>query len=264
MLRMLLIVAIAVLGTTMPTLQADETPVRKPRTIAIVPMANLSNDSRLAAIAEGITDLMTVQLSQAKGFVLVERAEIEKLLREQALAGLTRADQSLRLGKVIGAQFVLTGSILEVNGELQLIGQLVEVESARIVKSVKIQSRPEQLDRVMARLSGELLRGLDLDLPDLTDEQIDGSPEANLHFMRGLGLHFARMPDEAIVCFLKALAIDPQHARARFWCASAYADSGDNQHARIEFQRLVKQFPNDPLATRAMRWLAESNTGQEK
>ena len=238
---------------------AKETPASQTKTIAVIPFSNLSTNARLTPLAEAIADLLTAQLTRADGLALVERADIDRVLREQAITTSTNNDQPLRLGKVVGAQFVLSGSVLEVNGELQIVGQLIEVSSARVVKSHKVTTRPDRLDQAVTRLSEDLMRGLDLELPELTDEQIDKSPEANLHFMRGVGLHFARLPDEAIVCFLKTLAIDPQHARARFWCGTAYAEAGEPEHARIELTRFVKQFPQHPLAARASKWLAESN-----
>ena len=241
---------------------ADDQPRVQEKTIAVIPLTNASDDQRLTPIVDAIADLLIVQLSRSDSLVLVDRAEIERVIREQALTNSIKTDQPLRLGKVVGAQFVLSGSVLEVDGELLITAHLVDVASTRVVKSHKVRARPDRLDRVVARLSSDLMRGLEIELPELTDEQIDKSPEANLHFMRGLGLHFARLPDEAIVCFLKTLAIEPQHARARFWCGIAYSEADEPEHARIELTRFVKQFPQHVLATRAKQWLAKSH--QEK
>ena len=236
---------------------ADETPRNRTTTIAVIPLTNASDNQRLTPIAEAIADMLVVQLSRADTLSLVERTEIEKVLREQALTNSTKTDQPLRLGKVVGAQFVLSGSVLEVDGELLITAHLVDVASTRVAKSHKVRTRPDRLDRAVAQLSGDLMRGLDVELPELTAEQIDKAPEASLLFMRGLGLHFARMPDQAIVYFLKAMAIDPQHARARFWCGITYSEAGETEHARIELTRFLKQFPQHPLAPRAKQWLTK-------
>lgn len=238
---------------------ADEPSRHRTTAVAVIPLTNASDDQRLTPIAEAIADMLIVQLSRVDSLVLVERTEIERVLREQALTKLTKDDQPLRLGKAVGAQFVLSGSVLEVDGELLITEHLIDIASTRVMKSHTVRTRPDRLDRAVARLSGDLTRDLDLELPELTDEQIDKTPEANLLFMRGLGLHFARMPDQAIVCFLMTLAIDPQHARARFWCGIAYAEAGETEHARIELTRFLKQFPQHPLTPRAKQWLAESD-----
>ena len=250
--------AVSIWHRTTPA-SADEKALSRTTKVAVIPLTNASDDSRLTPIAEAIADMLLVALSRADTLTLVERTEIERVIREQALTNSTKTNQPLRLGKVVGTQFVLSGSVLEVDGELLITAHLVDVASTRVVKSHKVRTRPDRLDRAVARLSGDLMRGLDVELPELTDEQIDKSPEANQLFMRGLGLHFARMPDQAIVCFLKTMAIDPQHARARFWCGITYSEAGETEHARIEMTRFVKQFPQHPLAPRAKQWLAESD-----
>ncbi len=250
--------AVSIWHHTTPA-SADEKALRRTTKVAVIPLTNASDDLRLTPIAEAIGDMLLVQLSRAETLTLVERAEIERVIREQALTNSTKTEQPLRLGKVVGAQFALSGSVLEVDGELLITAHLVDVASTRVVKSHKVRTRPDRLDRAVARLSGDLMRGLDVELPELTDEQFDKSPEANHLFMRGLGLHFARMPDQAIVYFLKTMAIDPQHARARFWCGITYSEAGETEHARIEMTRFVKQFPQHPLAPRAKQWLAESD-----
>lgn len=237
---------------------ADETPRNRATTVAVIPLTNASDDQRLTPIAEAIADMLIVQLSRVDSLLLVERTEIERVIREQSLTASSQADRQ-RLGKVVGAQFVLSGSVLEIDGELLITEHLVDVASTRVVKSHKVSTRPDRLDQAVTRLAGDLTHGLNVELPELTDDQIDKSPEANLLFMRGLGLHFARMHDQAIVCFLKTLARDPQHARARFWCGIAYAEAGETEHARIELTRFVKQFPRHPLVSRAKQWLAESD-----
>jgi ankyrin repeat protein len=65
---------------------------------------------RLALIAEdpstaAVCDLMTVELSRRPGIQLLERREIEKVYREQALSTVQR--DLLRLGNVLGADGVL-------------------------------------------------------------------------------------------------------------------------------------------------------------
>ena len=106
-------------------------------------------------------------------------------------------------------------------------------------------------------LAGKLAEGLDVKLPELTPQQIDRSPECSLHFMRGLGYYYAEMYEYAATEFLKALAIDPNYAPARFYNGMSYFDQAEYEHARIEFDRFVKRFEDHPLAERAGRMLRQ-------
>jgi tetratricopeptide (TPR) repeat protein len=133
-----------------------------------------------------------------------------------------------------------------------------------VARSARAATKADRLIEAVEKLSRELAEGLSLKLPELTQEQIDKSPEANLHFMRGLGHYFANMPDHAIACFMKALASDPAHARARFWNGKTYLDQGEHEHARIELDRFLKQFPKHELAPQAKAMAAKCTTETEK
>ena len=66
---------------------------------------------RLALVATGedtrpLADLLTVSLSQTAGVTLLERAEIERVWREQSLTAAGRGS-SVKLGELLGADGVL-------------------------------------------------------------------------------------------------------------------------------------------------------------
>jgi len=116
------------------------------------------------------------------------------------------------------------GTMAEVflNETLKIAARLVDVSSTRVARSASVFANSQRLVQPISQLAIELGESLDLTLPELTEDQIDKSPEANLHFMRGLGYQFAKMSEHALVAFMKALAIEPRHARARFWSGMTY------------------------------------------
>jgi TolB-like protein len=233
-------------------------------TVAIMPFHQALAKDAHAPLAEAIGEMMMVRLSEVNGLVLVDRTTLDKVLKEQELSrAMSPADQT-RLGKIIGAQFVLTGSVTAVGDEFQIDAHLLDVETARIARSARAKVRGDQLTESVDRLASELVGELKLKLPELTAKQIDGSPEANLHFMRGLGHYFAKSPDDAIVEFMKVLAIDPSHARARFWNGMAYVDLGEYNHAKLEFGRFLKEFGRHELTPRAKELLKQCETQSSK
>jgi tetratricopeptide (TPR) repeat protein len=147
-----------------------------------------------------------------------------------------------------------------VGDEFRINVHLLDVATARLAGSAKAIARSDRLVGPLDQMVRELLEKLKVKLPPLTVDQIDQSPAAGLHFMRGLGFYFAKMPDDAIAQFMKVLAIDPSHARARFWNGMAYFEQGEYEHARLEFERFVKQHGQDPLAARAKDLLGQCET----
>jgi TolB-like protein len=245
----LLIVALLV-GNAIPAQCASP-----PITVATLPFCQASAKEPYAPLAEAISDMVTVRLSAVQGIAIVDRAAIDKVLSEQKFSLSTSEADRARLGKIIGAKFLLTGSVTPVGDEFQINVHLMDVATARVVRSAKVTARSDRLVEPIDKLVRDLMGGLKLDIPELTPKQIDKSPAANLHFMRGLGYSFAKMPDEAIVEFMKVLAIEPFHARARFWNGMAYFDLGEYDHAKIEFARFLKQFGGHSLAPRAKEML---------
>jgi len=234
-----------------------ETDERSAVTVAALPFRLASDQGQYAPLAEAAGDMLMARLSTVEGLKFVERAAIDKVLAERNLAVATRAEDRVRLGQAVGAKFVLVGSLSAAGGELQINAHLLEVATQRIAASADATSAPDRLFEQVDLLAGKLAEGLDVKLPELTPQQIDRSPQCSLHFMRGLGYYYAEMYEHAGTEFLKALAIDPNYAPARFYNGMSYFDQAEYEHARIEFERFVKQFEDHPLAERAGQMLRQ-------
>ena len=76
-------------------------------------------------------NLITAQLSSGRGLELVERQELEAVLKEQemSLTGLVRARDAVRAGKLLRADWFLLGTISQVNGTNSLVVRLVDARS---------------------------------------------------------------------------------------------------------------------------------------
>ena len=66
-------------------------------------------------IRKAVTDLLTTELYKTQLFTMVERARIEEIAREQRLAaaGLIDPSQAVQLGRLVGANAIITGAITE-------------------------------------------------------------------------------------------------------------------------------------------------------
>ncbi len=228
---------------------AAETATPAEKVVAVLPFRNSSADPQYEPLADGMADLMVVLLSRAKGITLVERSALEKLLAEWeiSIAGLTEEKTQMRVGKLLGAKYILTGGITVLKGRLKINAHIFEVESARLLQSKEAEGSLDRLHETAQDVASKLMKDIEIELPPLKPEAIDKSPEANLHFMRGLGYYYAHMRDHALVEFMKTIALDPKQARARYWNGRCYFDQKEYEHAKIEFERFLKDYPNHPL-----------------
>ena len=112
--------------------------------VAVLPLENLSSE-RFAA--ERVRELLVVELSALEYFQVVETGEVNRVIRAQNLSATNElgpeAIQSL--GKALGAQALLTGSVIEFREqrtgtlntpEIALSLKLLDVETGLVVWSV--------------------------------------------------------------------------------------------------------------------------------
>lgn len=66
-------------------------------------------------IGEGLTEILTTELFKTGRFIMVERAAIAEIVKEQALGqtGLVWKDTALRVGRLLGAQLLVSGAVTE-------------------------------------------------------------------------------------------------------------------------------------------------------
>ncbi|MCD5390773.1 hypothetical protein LR007_02785 [candidate division NPL-UPA2 bacterium] len=106
-------------------------------------------------------------------------------------------------------------------------------------------------------LTLKLLRDLDIKIESLPELDVDKSPEVNLHFIRGLGYYYGCMYDHAIMEFMNTLSLNPGHSDARFWMGRSYLEEKEYEHAKIEFERFLKDFPENPQSPQAKQFLRD-------
>ncbi|MDC4225422.1 MAG: hypothetical protein MPW15_14585 [Candidatus Manganitrophus sp.] len=77
-----------------------------------------------------LADRISEQLSGRPDLRLIDRDSLQKILEELSIASLDIADREsqLRLGKLLGAQYLIMGGYTSLAGGLRIDGRIVEVE----------------------------------------------------------------------------------------------------------------------------------------
>jgi TolB-like protein len=229
------------------------------QTVAVLPFRNSSAQADLDAVAEGLPDLIIACAQKSSGVTFVERTALKKLLTEQKIsrAGLTEEKTQVQVGQLLGAKHVVTGGMTVLDGRLKINAHLIEVETSRVVKSSEASGALGELMETVQPVAADLMKGIGIELKPLSAAEIDRSPEANLHFMRGLGYYYGNLRNQAIAEFMKTLSLDPSQGRARWWNAACYYDLKEWDHAALEYERFLKDFPTAENAAEAARRLKQ-------
>ena len=123
----------------------------------LVPMAavlNFEARSRQASndnVGKSMGELLFVKLLESGCVDLVERAELDKALDELHLSavGMTSQDSQVKLGQLIGAKILITGSIFEAGQKRYAVAKIIGTETSR-VKGCSVSGTGDYLELVPA------------------------------------------------------------------------------------------------------------------
>jgi TolB-like protein len=92
-----------------------------------------------------INENALVNLSRVPNIRLVERSRIDAVRAEQNLlrSGLLDTDEAIQAGKLLGAQYMITGQIIPMNAQVIIFARVIHVETGEIVSAAQIVAERE-------------------------------------------------------------------------------------------------------------------------
>ena len=194
-----------------------------PRSVAVVPLANVGGDSSTAYLAEGLTDEITLALARLPGLRVAARS---------AMATYRGANRPApEIGRELGVATVLEGSIQVAGGRLRLMAQLTDVRDGLSLWSQRFEGSMRDvfaLQDSLANAVAEALRSRFGGAPVATARGAVGTSDVVAYdlFLRGRFLFRQRGTGhlrEAINLLEQAVARDSGFARAWATLADAWA-----------------------------------------
>ncbi len=212
----------------------------EPVTLWVLPLDNRSGDPALDDLARALSDLLTLAFACSSDCAVVDREHLAAVLEEQSLpaAGLAEPGTRRALGRLLGARWILHGSLARRGTKLWIATHLTELESTRILASEQVEADPSQLAQMLPDLAGKLLRAVRITHGGGAAQEIDLAPVANLHFLRGLGHYYSGQYHRALAEFLRSAAEPGLAGPSALWRANCYLGLEKYEHAFLELTRL--------------------------
>ncbi|MEE2907875.1 MAG: FlgO family outer membrane protein [Planctomycetota bacterium] len=134
-------------------------PMAKPQaiTIAVLNFTDLDPDNN-GQLGRMAADLM-INAITAPNVSVIDRNNVQELIEAQEFAQLNIAQDGndIRMGQLLDARYLLTGTIGHVRGgQLLLIGRITDVVTGEIACTAAVQGFPASLDKDVQRLAIEL------------------------------------------------------------------------------------------------------------
>ena len=129
-------------------------------------------------LGKGIADLLVTDLASNPRMRVVERERVQKVLEEQNLvkAGAIDQNTAVKLGKILGAQYMITGGFLsDSKGNMVLTSRAINVQTSEITNPARVQEKTDDVLGLIAKMSSKLNE--ELKLPALAPQRTsDASP----------------------------------------------------------------------------------------
>lgn len=191
--------------------------------IAVMPFENGGSYGRdredFEALQQGIPAMLMSELAARTNARVVDRSDINRLLNEQNLAtqGRVDAQTAARVGRLVGARYMIMGSFIDHYGKMRIDARIVNVETSEIMKVVSAQKDREKLFDMISDVAQDIMANTDL--PPLPTEQAAAPrqipTEALTYYSRALLYQDRGETAKAIDYYNRALQVFPDYAEAQ-------------------------------------------------
>jgi TolB-like protein len=127
----------------------------EPPTVAILYFDYQGKDEQMGLLRKGLAQMLISDLSSLEGIRIVERDRLEDLLAELKLQRTASFDKATaaRVGKLLGARYMVLGGYFDMMGALRADARVVEVETGKVVQSVGATGKPDDFLSVEQQLA---------------------------------------------------------------------------------------------------------------
>ena len=199
------------------------------RSIAVLPLANLSPDSTQAYFAEGMTDELTGDLASISSLRVISRGSAMQFHRKNR-------PPTREIAKALAVDAFVEGSVMRSGNRVRISAQLIDALLDSTIWSDNFERSSGDVLSLQAELASAIARAINVALTPVEQSRLASAksvnPEAHDAYLKGR-YFFNRPSDDnlqkAIGQFEIAVHIDPSFAPAYSGLSDAYLWAGYNE-----------------------------------
>ncbi|MBL8956082.1 MAG: hypothetical protein JNK82_35240 [Myxococcaceae bacterium] len=187
--------------------------------VAVLYFDNATKKPELDVLRKGMADMLVTDLVAWDGVTVVERSRLEEVLGELKLqqSRAFDAQTAVKVGKLMGAQYQLTGTMVLSGKNLVVDAKLLKIQDGTVTLATRSEADPDKVFDLEQDLAGKIIGAIDSKL------------EANAAARRK-----AKVPDlETLLSYSKAIDL---------------SDQGKLAEAQAAMQAVVSKAPSFLLA----------------
>jgi TolB-like protein len=151
------------------------------KTVAVLYFDNNTGKADYDNLGRGMAAMMITDLSAVPDIELVEREHLQDVLKEQENQQTRYFDPStaVQAGKLLGAQYIVTGSFVAVEPSMRIDTRVINVETGKIVKAARVTGKEDNFFDLQQRLADSLVTGLSIALSPEQRQELRAQQEKN-------------------------------------------------------------------------------------
>ena len=203
------------------------------KTVAVLPFESLSEDKGNAYFAGGVRDEILTKLAQVRGLKVMSRSSTKK--------NASHPTNLPELGRQLGTDSFLEGSVRNVAGDLSIQVQLMDAKTGRQLWAQSYQRPAKDISEVEGEVAHQVAGALKVKLAPGEAQRLrlaaTNNPRAHDSWLRARALSAnsdQKSHEEQIALLREAVAEDPHYAVAWAELTGAYIHIGDVYRAPRE------------------------------
>lgn len=226
MLRLLLVLILVLTSLTAST--ADATGKIR---VAILPFSTPAGIQEMQQYGEGTMDSLITGLKNVPHFIMIDRGRIERVLREQGFAqtGFVDTATAVRVGKLVQAGVLITGSIQVFGPKLRITANFTDVQTGEVRDSQQVTGT--DIFELQDQLASLFIKRQNVTVTPIQQQRVEqvikstASLTAYDHYLKGRKAYLLSTRtgyEEAVRWYNKAIEVDPRYALAYAGLAEAW------------------------------------------
>ncbi len=119
-------------------------------------------------------DILFAELVANPNLMLVDRVEMGRTMAEQELnlSGMVGPNDAIKVGNLIGAKILITGSVIEVDRSLYLVARIIGTETSRVLGASVRGERGDTLPNLVEKLAQKVSETIEERASELVAQEV--------------------------------------------------------------------------------------------
>ena len=222
-----------------PEPAAMPSPKQEKPSIAVLPFTNMSGDPEQEYFSDGITEDIITDLSKISGLSVIAR--------NTSFTYKGKAVKVRTVGKELGADFIVEGSVRKAGARVRVTGQLINSKDGTHIWAERFDRDLTDIFAIQDEITHAIVEQLKVKLLPQEKKSIGQAPTENVEaytfYLRGrdfLYRYSKRYFELARRMFTKAIELDPNYARAYAGIANCDAWLYMVYQADVSLERILE------------------------